>query len=372
MLTVFVIAAHWLPEALDDSVDPRLLRWITVIAEAGMYFFFVLSGFLISGILIRNRLKAEETGYSKKQVWKNYFIRRTLRIFPIYYLCIGFLIFFNVLWIKNISWWHLTYLSNIFFYQQDHWGLGGHLWSLSTEEQFYIIWPVIILFMPLRHLKKIVLGIVLVAPLFRMSMNTWNPSFFTQLLTPALFDGLGLGALLALHQTLPTTKSNDTSPRLMKTAGLVGLALLFLFEIRPFSLPIWNEFHPFYEFFRRSSMALIGVFLVWGSVKGFKGIAKWTLENSVILYFGKISYGLYLFHNFQLYLFEWFKIDLPATGGFILIHFAILVAVASLSWYVVELPVNNLKKYFPYIRKTPEVAKVQPLAVTVTEQTYQN
>jgi len=368
LLTMFVIAAHWLPEAMGEKISPVLLRWITLIAEAGMYFFFVLSGFLISGILIRNRIKAEEIGYSKRQVWKNYFIRRTLRIFPIYYLCLIFLIFFNVLWIKNLSWWHLSYLSNVFFYQRGDWGLGGHLWSLSTEEQFYIIWPIVMLFAPLRHLKKTVLIIVLIAPLFRMAMNIWNPSYFTQFLTPSLFDGLGLGALLALHLSLPSSRKPVSEVMLSKFAGAIGILVFVMFELRPFSWPIWNEFHPFFEIFRRSSLALIGIFLVQGSITGFRGIAKWTLEHPIVLFLGKISYALYLFHNFQLYLFDWFKIDLPVTGAFILLHLAILIAAATLSWYLVELPFNSLKKYFPYIKLTQVTPDTQPLTAPLTKK----
>jgi peptidoglycan/LPS O-acetylase OafA/YrhL len=353
LLTLFVIAAHWLPEALGSAAHPTLMRGILLTAEMGMYFFFVLSGFLISGILIRNRLQAEMHGVSKLSVWKNYFIRRTLRIFPIYYLCWTFLIFFNVLWISEVSIWHLTYLSNVFFYLQGHWGLGGHLWSLSTEEQFYVVWPIVMLFTPLRYLRGLITVMVLSAPVFRAGMNLLHPSSFTEVLTPALFDGLGLGALLALQQHLPGKNPTKNQRSLILAAGLTGLLLTLAFELKPMGWSLWNEFHPVHDLGRRSAFALLGVFLVHGSVRGFGGITGWLLERPVVLFLGKISYALYLFHNFQLYLFEWFKIGLPTSGWYILVHFAILLGAASLSWYLVELPINNLKKYFPYIKLKP-------------------
>jgi peptidoglycan/LPS O-acetylase OafA/YrhL len=353
ILTLFVIASHWIPHGRVVSENEQsVLEVISLIGAVGMYFFFVLSGFLITGILVRNKIKAEDSGYSKKEVWKSFFMRRTLRIFPIYYLCLAFLIYFNVGWIRGVSGWHISYLSNIFFYKENSWGLGGHLWSLSCEEQFYLAWPLLILFLPLRYLKMMIISFVLIAPIFRMTMNFYNPSIFTQLLTPAVFDGLGLGALLAIHKNIPKYFiPEDKIKKVVNYSGLIGILLLLFFYISPGNLDIWNEFHPFHDLFFRSSMAMVGLFLVFGSINGFKSIWTFILENRIVLYLGKISYSLYLFHNFQLYLFEWFKVPLPTSGWFLIIHFAILLFLSTLSWYFFELPINNLKRYFPYIKK---------------------
>ncbi len=365
LLTLFVVAAHWLPRAFGPQLSPHMFRAVIVVAETGMYFFFVLSGFLITGILVRNRIKGEASAYPKKQIWKNYFIRRCLRIFPIYFLTWFVLDYFNVLWIRNNSVWHLSYLSNVYFYKVNQWKFGGHLWSLSAEEQFYLIWPLLMLFVPLRYLKRMVLALVLIAPLFRMVMNSIWPSQFTEVLTPALLDGLGLGALLALEKIAPSRRLQPIARIGLPLAGIFSALLIVLFEWKPFGLPAWNEFSPFYEIFRRSSMAVLGLFLVHGSVKGFPGMTGRFLETRVLLFLGKISYALYLFHNFQPYLMEWFKVPIPMTGVFVLLQLAILIAAATLSWYLIEQPLNNLKKYFPYVRRS---SVVEPVAIAATRQ----
>lgn len=363
MLTLFVIASHWLSHGQHfNSLQLFGLSVISQIGEIGMYFFFVLSGFLISGILIRNRLKAEKERYSKKLVWKNYFIRRTLRIFPVYYLTITILYVFNISGFRPYAFWHFGYLTNVFFYLHQHWELGGHLWSLSTEEQFYLLWPFLIFFIPIRHLKKVIVSLIFIAPFFRMGMNLYRPSEFTMYLTPAVLDGLGLGALLALIKNVPSESVNEEHKnRGVKLMAAVAMSLIILFHIKPFQLNIWEQFNPFFEIFNRSSMAVVGLFLVNGSINGFKGFWKHLLENKVAQYLGKISYALYLFHNFQLYAFEWLHINLPATGWYLGVHFLILVTLASLSWYLLELPINNLKKYFPYIKYSEK--QLQPLDI---------
>jgi len=353
ILTLFVIARHWIPHGRKiGRLEEVFLSIISLIGEIGMYFFFVLSGFLITGILLKNRILAEAGNYNKVVIWKNYFIRRTLRIFPIYYLSLSVLIYFNVMWIREFSSWHISYMSNVLFYNINHWGIGGHLWSLSCEEQFYLIWPFLILFIPIRYLKNTIIGFIFLAPFFRMLMNYFNPSMFTQLLTPAVFDGLGLGSLLATHRIIPSfTLDSHILKKKINTIGLVGINLILLFYFKPADLNIWNEFNPFYEFFFRSSFAMVGLFIVFGCINGFKGFWPFLLENRIVLFLGKISYSLYLLHNYQLYLFEWFKVSIQTTGWYLIIQFGILLLFSTLSWYLFELPINNLKKYYPYLKK---------------------
>lgn len=372
VLTLFVIWSHWLPFALGKGAAPILKQFLSEVGEAGIYFFFALSGFLITGILIKNRLAAEAEGYSKAKVWRSYFVRRALRIFPIYYLCLGFLFYYNTGWIREVGAWHVLYLSNILFYVQDSFGWGGHLWSLSSEEQFYLLWPVIMLFAPLRHLKKIVFALVLFAPLFRMCMNLYHPSTFTQLLTPAVFDGLGLGALLALQKYMPSARLQRLlASGYIRKGAFAALVVWLFFNFSPAHWGFFEEIRlPLTDLVRRSSLAVIGLFLVQGSVVGFTGPAKILLEHSIVQYLGKISYGLYLFHNFQLYLLDWFNIPLPTAGWYVWLHFGLLLIAASLSWYLVEEPANNLKKYFPYIKR--RTGEPEPAAIAVSNAVQQD
>src|SRR5208337_4189358 len=140
--------------------DPGTVRWIKL-GHVGVRVFFVLSGFLITGILLQARQSAEIDGLSKWRVLRNFYARRFLRIFPIYYLVI------LVTWVAGIAemresvGWNLSYLSNFYFYQR---GTGNysvtHLWSLAVEEQFYLLWPLLILFLPRKWLAGAIVSAI--------------------------------------------------------------------------------------------------------------------------------------------------------------------------------------------------------------------
>lgn len=351
IFTLFVIASHWIVHnQVFSGTKGQLVSVIAQIGGIGMYFFFVLSGFLISGILISNRFKAEERGVSKLFVWKNYFIRRTFRIFPIFYATIAVLCVLNIQWFRSVAGWHFSYLSNVYFYKRDAWDLGGHLWSLSAEEQFYLLWPVLMLFAPKRYLKTIIISLLFLAPLFRLTMNYFHPSEFTQLLTPGVFDGFSLGALMAYWNIVESKKGDQRIDKLAHICGIVSFVLILLFFFQPFNLLIWQRFTLVHDVFFRSSIAFAGAYVVYRSVNGLKGFWKPLLENKVVQHLGRISYAMYLFHNFQLYAFDWYKLPLPTHGWYLVIHFALLLTLATLSWYLFEKPINNFKKYFPYIK----------------------
>jgi len=144
-----------------------------------LQFCFVLSGFLITNILLRYKEKSSFRGYLKRFFW-----RRTLRIFPIYYLYIlATGIFFLVFALPEdypYAFPHLmSYTFNYFYLMSemrlDYFGADfdyffTHCWSLSVEEQFYVIWPFVTVLTPLKRLKVVLIAIVLMAPVFRFFM----------------------------------------------------------------------------------------------------------------------------------------------------------------------------------------------------------
>jgi peptidoglycan/LPS O-acetylase OafA/YrhL len=136
----FVIIWHWIPR---NSLIENLH-----IGPFGVNIFFVLSGFLITRILLFNRSRAEASATSKTKVLKHFYSRRMLRIFPVYYLTILFAIVLNH-WLSlgvttNEIVSNLTYTSNFFIYGTKAWPLSSlHFWSLAVEEQFYLAWPFI-------------------------------------------------------------------------------------------------------------------------------------------------------------------------------------------------------------------------------------
>ena len=131
---LLVIIHHWLPQDSVLNIVPN--------GPLGVNIFFVLSGFLITGILLREKDKAEVLKQKKKTIFRNFYIRRSLRIFPIYYL------FLFVLWVihdpsvQSDGTYFYTYTSNYLFYSQEFFpARTAHLWSLGVEEQFYLLWP---------------------------------------------------------------------------------------------------------------------------------------------------------------------------------------------------------------------------------------
>ena len=139
------------------------------IGWVGLQIFFVLSGFLITKILLASREK------SLKDFLRQFFLRRALRIFPLYY---GYLVFLLLLFfafhepkdILSYSTYLFTYSYNFSILSND-WEFSRmyvHLWSLSVEEQFYLVWPFAVYFLSVSSLKKLMVGLILVIPLFKI------------------------------------------------------------------------------------------------------------------------------------------------------------------------------------------------------------
>ena len=127
---LLVIISHWMPA--ENILNRYLYNGIS-----GVTLFFVLSGFLITGILLKSKEKIDAGG-SMKQALKTFYIRRSLRIFPLYYLVICIAWIFNESGIRENFGWHFFYLSNFYFWKHWHWQEHlSHLWSLSVEEQCF-------------------------------------------------------------------------------------------------------------------------------------------------------------------------------------------------------------------------------------------
>ncbi|MBS1598804.1 MAG: acyltransferase [Bacteroidetes bacterium] len=149
-----VVISHWgLP--IESALIVRFVDQDRVLAgRFGVDLFFVLSGFLITSILLQERKNSNE---SKLYVIRNFFVRRILRIFPIYYLFIFFVASIHYPFVKDHLIWILSYTSNILVYKQQLWYPMSHTWSLAVEEQFYLIWPWLIVFVPEKWLKHVFL-----------------------------------------------------------------------------------------------------------------------------------------------------------------------------------------------------------------------
>ncbi len=199
----------------------------------GVNLFFVLSGFLITRILLSGR-----DNNVHKSIFppiKQFYIRRTLRIFPIYYLTILFLFIINFQGVRGFIGWLLTYTFNIKFslpgvWESNQLGFYVHLWSLSVEEQFYLFFPLLIFLIPKKGIKPfffimVILGVLSCLVLYLIKAPSQSSQY---VLTPCCFDAFGVGALMAYYFLYEQDK-------LKKALGRNGLfllvALLFVADI---------------------------------------------------------------------------------------------------------------------------------------------
>ncbi|RJP52553.1 MAG: acyltransferase [Anaerolineaceae bacterium] len=342
------------------------------IGWVGVQLFFVLSGFLITDILLR--MKDSESG---GDFFKKFYGRRFLRIFPLYYfyLLAMFILTAALIYFEyRINYMRLfqeqlpyafVYGYNLFNASAAYTGesrLIGHLWSLSTEEQFYIFWPLILFLTPKKHLKKLLLAAVLVGPLFRLGVT----ALFRFGATSFLHDDMGVViyvlplsqvdafALGALITQFKFPKARLQFFALLALTPIIGLvtqyystgsldtpsALGFLFPLRNDLKQVWGYFYLNYLF----------ALLIYLVVK--EKMFLRLLDTKWMRYLGKISYGLYIYH----YAVIWFvarirDLDIPepvAKPLTMVISAAVTLLIASLSYKYLEKPILDLKeKYFP-------------------------
>ena len=338
---ILVIFHHWLPRK-------SIIHFIAN-GPLGVNIFFVLSGFLITGILLKAKKQLEAKGLKKITVFKNFYIRRTLRIFPIYYLLLIILWFLSDPNIKQHGVYYFTYTSNILFYSQQYFpGRLAHLWSLAVEEQYYIIWPWLIILVNKKFLPYIITLFIIIG----ISSNYIfvNKNWWVAIFTPACFDAFAIGGFLSWLILYRQDVIALIQPKFKWIFSIV--IVLFLMDV--FNL----SFLP-----TRTSHALLAVTIIYYCLfKNNNTIMNFILNNKWLMWIGKISYGVYLYHLFVPELWVWiikkftlWNIDLffnkamPAIikpWWLFIQEFSLLILICFLSWRLIEKPINNLKKYF--------------------------
>jgi peptidoglycan/LPS O-acetylase OafA/YrhL len=313
MAVTFVMAFHFLPGV--DRFAP--------LGSIGVRLFFVLSGFLITRILLRSH------GRPIGDSLRRFYIRRSLRIFPVFYLVLAIAALINIGPVRSTLGWHVTYLTNVYLFDRGAWhGSISHLWSLAVEEQFYLVWPFLVLSMTERRLAPVIALMVLAAPISRVLIG--GP--MNSVLPTSCLDSLGAGALLAL----PATR--DLMIRAGKGIGLPLLlgALTFRYAgVTGIPLEVVLDF----------GVSLCAAWLVGSAAGRFTGVFGTALELKAVAYVGTISYGLYLFHGFTPYVLGryvpgYVEMVWPARA---LLSTLATFAAASISWRLFEAPILRLK-----------------------------
>ncbi len=333
------------------------------LGELGVTMFFVLSGFLISRILMKSRENFKDQPAGFKKYLRKFLIRRTIRIFPVYYLSLLVLFLLGVPEVHQFWPWLVFYGTNIYMAVNEAWmGSVDHLWSLAVEEQVYIFFPFLIFFVPKQNLRNIFIALGILAILIRcffyLSGKSWIVSYVTM---PACLDSFALGGIMGWMQLY----KNDTFNKLFSKTWLVLLSLGVWLGV--YFLSKYIEYHtePAQRYnivkivFDRLSASVFCFFLIGKAILGFSGVMASFLENRISVYLGKISYGIYLYHNFiynhyhsgpnhpvERLLNKIYSL-FPSLQNQQLVQVVVVTAltimVASVSWHFFEKPINNLK-----------------------------
>jgi peptidoglycan/LPS O-acetylase OafA/YrhL len=335
------------------------------LGEAGVQLFFVLSGFLITGILLNAKEQAHARGVGHGRVMLAFYARRFLRIFPLYFLVLFVALFLNYPYLREEFPWHVAYLSNWRMGLTGEWmGSLGHFWSLAVEEQFYLVWPVVVLLVPTRRLLPVLLGVVLLSPVFRFILTLQQANSLAFKMLPfCCLDTLAAGALLALvrhrekkgeKKGTGTFSANFFSPRFGKASFLLGLGLFLVLAALREHGSGWR----YRMILLYTPYMLMCPVLIDRAARGFDGIARRILEWQPLVYLGTISYGIYVYHGVLPTMIEsieanvthtsWFPTE-PGLLMFVWVSIATVI-VSALSWRFFEKPLNDLKSWFPYVQ----------------------
>lgn len=314
----------------------------------GVHLFFTLSGFLITYLLLASERP------SLLATVGTFYGRRSLRIFPAYYLAFAIVMAFGA---PRFPGWHAAYLFNVRVFAAstagnagpilaNFKGTGTHFWSLCVEEQFYLLYPWLFLLVPSARRVAFLAGLIVVAMVSRAVLAAAYPTTLYGLLLPVCSEYLAWGALAAL---LLWQKRFPAIPNgLLLWGGLLGTLALCLVP-RPEGTPVQLQFQPGSW---QTLRAIAFTTLIVGLWRDSSSLPARFLGLKPLVFLGKISYGLYLYHllTFRPYeaLVEW----QPWIGR--LDHDVVLllltIAMAILSWYALELPCNRLKDRLPFLR----------------------
>ncbi len=321
------------------------------IFRGGVTLFFVISGFLITYLLLQEKKKINDIKIGA------FYMRRILRIWPIYYLYIFVCIL--VLAILGLSdtiltdklWYYIFFAANIPFLSSTGIAMLVHFWSIGVEEQFYLFWPWLAKFSK-RYLLPIICTVGILW--FGLKIGSWiaftNQSLIYKFFNVTKFHCMMLGALGAVlydknHKMYLTIFSNKI--------GQIAVWTIFLLS------GFWGDYVP--AIIREEIIAVMSLFLITGQVCNTCFI---NLENKACDYVGKISYGIYVIHPLLIfissYAYRQLDLDLPILLQQIGIYIYVIVAtifVANLSYNYVEKPFLKLKHKFAIVRSQTSIKK---------------
>jgi len=337
------------------SALDKLVRYLMTPLWAGVDLFFVLSGFLITGILLSTR--------QQERYFRSFYARRFLRIFPVYYFVLTVSLIASYYseaisaQLPPTAFWKLAY----FLYLQNwpaFWhgqkmmgGYWGVYWSLAVEEQFYLVWPLLVFVLKPRSLMHVcVIGFFCALPLrLFLSVSYFSGAFGLAQLTTSRIDGLLLGSACAIYQFL---HSRPVPIRWISRATIVGLAIIayiaLFHHVELISTSVWILT------FGITGFALLSMSLVALSQHHVEVVQR-LLTFHWLRQFGKYSYGIYVYHLFLFLTLRSFwsshrplveRLILPERICIIALAIATVFYIAKASYEVFECRFLRLKRYF--------------------------
>ena len=315
---------------------------VGVAGTFGVDLFFVLSSYLITELLLRERIALGVLDV------KAFYIRRMLRIWPLYifFVFVAYAIAFLVPG-EGLTWKHvlgyLFFVGNWTYFLMPVNTVAGPLWSVALEEQFYLIWPWVVRKLPARRLAVCAAALIVLATLMRLLMGIVHPdqdwvskNSFTRV------DGIAVGALLAvgLRGGVPSLGSFARAA-LLASCVAVLLAVAYTFGL--FNLPV--ALVPLMLGWPIAALACGGiVYCVIGSSGPFFA----PLRSTPLVYLGRISFGLYVYHELVLKLGELVFPHRDTSPAHMLAYWAfgllVTIPVAAASYRWLELPFLRLKR----------------------------
>jgi len=343
----------------------------------GIILFFVLSGYLITGILLDSK--------GEPHYFRNFYVRRTLRIFPAYYLLL--LLTFLALYLLAPS--HpavgsgATEWSYFLLYVQNYWmgsnsfrtplsSLLAHTWTLAIEEQFYLIWPVVVYLLNRKALGALCLGLLVISPIVRIwTLATTDNPFLTLATLPGQCDALALGALIAvLSRSTTVLRWIDRRAAIYFDAAAHKkrwCIYLLLLSLVPVSALVagtgWQAYVNPDRWLRSSGnfafITLLSLFfaaLLLAALNNVPPLSN-VLGSRFPTHIGRISYGIYLYHILTFNLCDALLARLASQLQFLgkglpffifatVLKFVALYVIAISSYRYVERPFLALKSKF--------------------------
>lgn len=298
------------------------------LGEVGVRMFFVISGYLITTLLVRER---EKTG---RVDLKAFYVRRVFRILPAFYTYIAVIAGLTMLgWlaVPRVDFaYAIAYIMN--FHAERAWHLG-HLWSLAVEEQFYFVWPIAFIALGLRGARNFAIGAIIAAPILRVAALKFTPQYadYLDMAFPFVFDSIATGCVLAIMQ--PALEANPTYRKVLDARAfwIIPLATVAALSITK----------PIFELGFATTAANLGIALaIHRCVTRPGGPVGRVLERPAFIYVGTLSYSLYLWQQ------PFLDRHDPGWWAMAPLNLVLAVIAALASYYVVEKPWLRLGKRF--------------------------